>query len=433
MEEIKEKIEIFPDIFIDDIDNIIKGLKIQLGDTGDVFYIDAVWKFMREEKNTLFYMDKNLAVKDSAANSEYVWLDTGVEDRLGVPVFVSLRRMWNGTFSGHYVSNYKRIADFIAEKEKHHAKKIRSNRSLFYNVYKERTKERERVHLSGMDLVGHEITKKESSGIMFPPIPEIRFLEEEPPSEKSQPFSEITEKLWPTLMYQNWKSQNGLERYIKICACRLEELIAAEKEEYYMLANDGTAIINTGLLNKYGEDILLVYKRTSDNSSFVSEKVVASKGELLKMGFAKEECAKEVLPISFFDDEKTFFDASLEDFDINLASIEHIIEQRRDRIPEELRNIPDNVIVSRIKDAIELGVKLQKRDKSYIKASYSSQTKGISWFFPLHIIKPLTEEPELVLAVRKCNGFYEAKTILPYDDNVKDRIRCMSLYSETYC
>jgi hypothetical protein len=48
---------------------------------------------------------------------------------------------------------------------------------------------------------------------------------------------------------------------------------------------------------------------------------------------------------------------------------------------------------------------------------------------PLHINKELTEEPELVLVIRKNGDFYEIKTIISYDDNMKDRITALSLYN----
>jgi hypothetical protein len=39
------------------------------------------------------------------------------------------------------------------------------------------------------------------------------------------------------------------------------------------------------------------------------------------------------------------------------------------------------------------------------------------------------EEPELVLVVRRNKEFYEIKTIIPYDDELKDRITALSLYN----
>ena len=72
---------------------------------------------------------------------------------------------------------------------------------------------------------------------------------------------------------------------------------------------------------------------------------------------------------------------------------------------------------------------MQKRDRNYAKPSYSSRTKGIAWMMPLHMNNEMTEEPELVLVVKKTKVFYEIKTILPYDDTIKDRITALALYN----
>ena len=51
---------------------------------------------------------------------------------------------------------------------------------------------------------------------------------------------------------------------------------------------------------------------------------------------------------------------------------------------------------------------------------------------PFHINTDLLEEPELVLIIRKNHEFFEVKTILPYDDKMKDRITSLSLYSKLW-
>ena len=51
---------------------------------------------------------------------------------------------------------------------------------------------------------------------------------------------------------------------------------------------------------------------------------------------------------------------------------------------------------------------------------------------PVHIDAPLSEDPELVMVVRRSGDFYEIKTILSYDDELKDRITALSLYSKLW-
>lgn len=85
-----------------------------------------------------------------------------------------------------------------------------------------------------------------------------------------------------------------------------------------------------------------------------------------------------------------------------------------------------------IMNALERGIKMQRRDRSFAKASYSGKSGTISWFMPLHIDAPLSEDPELVMVVRRSGDFYEIKTILSYDDELKDRITALSLYSKLW-
>ena len=50
----------------------------------------------------------------------------------------------------------------------------------------------------------------------------------------------------------------------------------------------------------------------------------------------------------------------------------------------------------------------------------------------LHINREVTEEPELVLVIVKNGQFYEIKTILPYDEFVKDKLTALSLYGRLW-
>ena len=83
-------------------------------------------------------------------------------------------------------------------------------------------------------------------------------------------------------------------------------------------------------------------------------------------------------------------------------------------------------------NALERGIKMQRRRQIVCKSSYSGKSGTISWFMPLHIDAPLSEDPELVMVVRRSGDFYEIKTILSYDDELKDRITALSLYSKLW-
>ena len=75
---------------------------------------------------------------------------------------------------------------------------------------------------------------------------------------------------------------------------------------------------------------------------------------------------------------------------------------------------------------------MQMHDYSYAKLTYSGKDGELSWLLPLHIKCDFTKEPELVMAIRKQGEYYEVKTILPYNDTVKDRITAMELYGKSW-
>jgi hypothetical protein len=162
--------------------------------------------------------------------------------------------------------------------------------------------------------------------------------------------------------------------------------------------------------------------------TYVAYRIMESKADYLENGFTKEQILKEIRPVNFFDDEE-YFSATFDDFDVNHRSLQHIIEERRERFPENVQSLSSNTIATKINNALELGLKMQQRDRNYAKPIYSTKTKSISWLMPLHINAELMEEPELVLVIRKNKEFYEVKTIIPYDDEMKDRITALSLYN----
>lgn len=163
-----------------------------------------------------------------------------------------------------------------------------------------------------------------------------------------------------------------------------------------------------------------------------AERVIESKQDYLNYGFTKEQSMMQIEPISFFDEKEEVFNPKKEDFDINQNCLIHIIQERRERFPESIRSQSDSKIAGQIMNALERGIKMQRRDRSFAKASYSGKSGTISWFMPLHIDAPLSEDPELVMVVRRSGDFYEIKTILSYDDELKDRITALSLYSKLW-
>ena len=137
-----------------------------------------------------------------------------------------------------------------------------------------------------------------------------------------------------------------------------------------------------------------------------------------------------ITPITFFDDYSEMYlkNVEFEDFDISQKSLRHILEERRDRFPEDVAMLSDDVLANKIDISLRIGIKMLQRDMTYARPSYSGKLEKICWLMPLYINRSFSEEPELVMVISKEEYYYEVKTIYAYDDTIKDRITSMELY-----
>ena len=436
-------------IIVDNVDEMINILQKECG-IGNIDINDII-EFVQGEKSTKFYFDNAMNGRDDRARDiKYLWLDTGFIDSRGNPIFISLLNH-GGYYSGHFIgSSYylsKRIYQYYPENEK----AVIENEKAFKEKYKRKIEGRSVTNLTEKykaKASNANLTTKEKYGNNIG-----KFFADEnalgadiedagkPASIDEKSFrsywtsepSDLVKDVAKMLMINNWKSINGLDRYIKIVGSRIGQLIEQGKTEYYKLNKIKSAVVNTGLLDNFGSDIYVIYRKHITYGLYVPHKIVESKKEYIFDGFITDKSETvEVLPINFFNDGEIPFRASAEDFDITPRALFHIIEERRHRFPENVRELSDAQLASKIKNALEIGLKMQLRDPSFAKPSYSTLTGTISWMIPLHINREFTEEPELVLVLRKAGEFYEIKTILPYDDETKDKITDLELYGRLW-
>lgn len=244
----------------------------------------------------------------------------------------------------------------------------------------------------------------------------------------------IAEELWEELLCEKFKTKEGLSRYIKIISTRLVQLKAKGEDEYYIVDDEANAVINTGLMDKYTNDIRLLYRYYKDTNTYSVVKRISSKQDIIQCGFSKEQAAKDIKPICFFDEEEAAFSPSIVDFDINHKNLEHIISNNINRFPENIREIPAEKIADLVLRALERGVKMQQRDRSFAKRTYNGKEGTIAYYLPLHINAPFMEDPELVMVITKPEFalFYQVVTVLEYSDEIKDRATVCSLFSNVW-
>ena len=443
------EVNIDRNIVIDNLEEMLKILEKECGFNG--IDINDIVEFVQGEKSTKFYFDDAMNGKDEKSRDiRYLWLDTGFEDSRGNPIFISLLNH-SGYYSGHFIgSSYylsKRIYQYYPENER----TVIENEKAFKEKYKRKIEGRAVKNLTekyrNKEAINANQTKAKVNNRLGKFFADYDALGADYDDAKtttsnderafrsywtSEP-SELVKDIAGMLMINNWKSINGLDRYIKIVGARIAQLIEQNKSDYYLLNNIKSAVVNTGLLDKFGSDIYIIYRKNLSYGIYTPHKFVDSKREYIYDGFIKDKSESvSLLPITFFNDGEIPFRATIDDFDITPRALYHIIEERKHRFPENVREMSDATLATKINNALDLGLKMQLRDSSFAKPSYSTLTGTISWMIPLHINREFTEEPELVLVLRKAGEFYEIKTILPYDDETKDKLTDLSLYGRLW-
>lgn len=415
----------FDNITLDEVETLVRFLssksKVPNIDINDVV------EFIKTQENTKFYFDNQLSGCDEKAAS-YLWLDTGFTDDRKRPLFISLLN-YHGFFVGHMVGDASSLMVNMAAFNRISDRKRAEKLGYFNSKYEKRVGSRGESSLNSKYKTRQspepEPAKQEK-------VIENRINEDSIKKYWARPVLDITKEVKKLLIINKWHSINGLDRYIKIIGTRLQQLVNAKKSQYYVLNKIQSAICNTGLLNSFGEDVYIMYRLNLSFGFYEPYKVIFDKTQYLSEGFTYEQSLTALDPITFFDDENHGLRASIEDINFNAHDWLHIIEERRDRFPEELKGVSDVGLISQLKQSLDIGLKLQKRDGSFARPIFSSSTGSVAWVLPFFSNADFMTEPELVLVIYKVGDFWQLKTILPYDDKVKDKMMDMSIYSRMW-
>lgn len=411
---VNEKIIIDDVLFVQKEINRLSGVKILM---------DKVKTFCEDQENTIFYLDENLK-KCNEQNASYSWIDSGYRTLKKEAIFISVIS-YKDYCCGHFVGTANYLANGVCNRRNGKNKDaIKNNVRKFNQTFQKLCENREIKNLMedtlylDVDKISNIIIDKSKEHYPIKKINDIL-------------VEEIANEILENLKFPNWKSVEGLKRYLKIIGCRLQQLIEREQKEYYV-SNTVGAVVNTGLIDHFGEDYLVYYKihlSFDGEKSYKPECIIHSRKFYEENGF--ELCCRKPKPINFFDDN-TVFQPEIDSFDLSSYSLNHIVNERNERFPENWQNATENQKVTAIKNAIVFGIKMQERDASFAKTIYSTECKTISWLFPLHLNLDFPDDPELVMVLRKIGKFIEIKTVLPYDNEVKDRITAMSLYRQVW-
>lgn len=177
----------------------------------------------------------------------------------------------------------------------------------------------------------------------------------------------------------NWKTEKGLDRYLKTIGTRLAQLIDREEDRYYVLNKYKDAIVNTGIMDKFGNDFLVLYRmnlsgKFSEYGNYKPEKLIRSKADFMSNEFTKDQAIRGISPISFIDEDVKGFCPSIEDFDLDTKDLCHMIEERRSRFPENLQSVSSVDITSKLRNELMMGLRMLQHDRSYVKLLYSAKS-----------------------------------------------------------
>ena len=376
---------------------------LQRETSNEYLKLDRVIDFINDNEYTTYYIDEKLHIyPEEQPNCTYLWLRTGEYDINDKPLFISLLHKGDGFYSGLYVGSPDYLMSSAARFLKIQKSDEKAALTKFYAKLEK--------HLSEKTDVMDETLEEGDS--------------------KPMEFERLTGTIAARITDNPWSTDLGLDRYLKMLGRRAGELLEKDESRYFILNASKSLIINIGLKDEYGIDILVLYKWHEKDQSYFPDQIIESKTDIMNARFTREQALQIIKPIRFFSKEDVALPEtlSMNDMDITHFALNHIIEERRQRIPEDLRNLPKEELATRIRTCIEVGIRQQNTDGDFIKPNYSASTRNISWLIPTNLHDPERfTEPEVAILFSKSEYFYKVRTILVYDDQLKDRIITMSV------
>lgn len=183
---------------------------------------------------------------------------------------------------------------------------------------------------------------------------------------------------------------------------------------YVFSSNHKKLLINTNLIDCYGNDIYII-DHTPTEKSYKNKTitVMQSKSSLVADGFTVESIRQLPGHVKFFDKSEYVFDACIEDFDLeDDEHLDHIINDRRNRFPSHYRNVPAKIIADKLKNSVEQAIKISEIDYRYIMPMYNPKLNELEFLIPFYLDNHYGQKPELTIIVSKKQSFWKVFTII---------------------
>ncbi len=240
--------------------------------------------------------------------------------------------------------------------------------------------------------------------------------------ESYQDGPEFLEDIAKSTIPETWKYKNKpsainhpiLKSYLENILNRLIKEDDGSNDKLVYSKDRKYVLFNTNLLDKYFHEVLIAGEAGCVNGELRIKNPFRTTGlgQLRKLGFSNNP-----LPPQFFDDvNEVIFQTSWE-IDKDYDTFTHIIEERRDRFPNEYHDTPTEELASKFDNAINFAVALTQRNYKFIVPMYRPQDDKIQLLMPIYLKGTYAEQPDfaLILTPNKELSMYEPETILPLD------------------
>lgn len=248
----------------------------------------------------------------------------------------------------------------------------------------------------------------------------------------TEPKSNFHLDLLELLLIKDSWTKKSIQEYIHATVSRAKRLENRGKTENIIInENKCRAVINCGLMDTYGREIYIAYNRIT--SADIELEIVSSKQELIRQGFNKKDIARELEPIVFWNNTKELiFEGELEDFDLqDTSSLIHILEERIERFPDNVRDLPLDVLYKKLVTSIEYAVVISKRDIRYIVPTYEIRYDRIQFLVPFHVNVSAGDIPELAIIICKQNDFWSPMTVIGREEAYYNA-KCVNPYIDSW-
>lgn len=223
----------------------------------------------------------------------------------------------------------------------------------------------------------------------------------------------------------NNKGKEILLKYLQII-CNIG--ISRQREK--ILANDkkDTYLANTGLLNRLGKDVYVIFN-SSTNDYITNIEAVISKAQLIKKGFTRDAATTILDAITPWKNEEDlkFNIKTIEEFELpESTGLETLLTKLNRTCKQNNIDIADDfnldMLYDKIESSINRALSIYRRDSSYITPVSSKQSKnGVAYAIPfdktgLYMIAIINEDEfaEIKDIMDSSRVFTFAKVINPF-------------------